>query len=195
MARKIGLFIYNVVLAPFPGRRVFSSVKCAFLRLCGMTIEKGVNVGHYVRFFGEGRFEIGEGTSLSPFVMLEAQSIGSTVCVGKHSEINSMSLISAGRSARVVIGDYCHIAHNVSIKTSTHEVDARHDGGSIAGRCVYRDISIGSGSWVCAGAIILPGISIGNYNVVAAGAVVIANSGDSVLLAGVPAAEKKQYSK
>ena len=102
------------------------------------------------------------------------------------------SLASANGNAHVRINSSCKIAHNVSIKATEHQIVEAGD--CIAGDCVFHDITISEGCWICAGAIITPGVRIGRHNVIGAGAVVINDSPDDVLLAGVPAVVKKQYS-
>jgi acetyltransferase-like isoleucine patch superfamily enzyme len=54
-------------------------------------------------------------------------------------------------------------------------------------------VSIGSGSWLGAGAIILPGTRIGRQSVVAGGAVVRGEFPDHSVLAGVPARLVRGY--
>jgi acetyltransferase-like isoleucine patch superfamily enzyme len=52
---------------------------------------------------------------------------------------------------------------------------------------VNRPVSIGSGSWLGAGAIVLPGARIGRHVVIAAGSVVRGVIPDRCVVAGVPA--------
>ena len=52
---------------------------------------------------------------------------------------------------------------------------------------VNRPVSIGSGSWLGAGAIVLPGARIGRNVVIAAGSVVRGEIPDRCVVAGVPA--------
>ena len=140
-------------------------------------------------FLGGG-LQIGENSVICSFVRFEFDSM---IVVGRGVEINTGALVSANGNAVLTIEDGCRIAHGVSLKCSTHEVDLDLSHGSIAGESVFRDIRIGSGSWICAGAIIIPGVKIGRFNVIAAGAVVTRDSPDRVLLAGVPAKVKKEY--
>jgi acetyltransferase-like isoleucine patch superfamily enzyme len=54
-------------------------------------------------------------------------------------------------------------------------------------------VSIGSGSWLGAGAIVLPGARIGRNVVVAAGSVVRGAVPDRCVVAGVPARVVREY--
>jgi acetyltransferase-like isoleucine patch superfamily enzyme len=51
----------------------------------------------------------------------------------------------------------------------------------------FREVRIGDGVWVGAGAVILPGVAVGSGAVVAAGAVVADNVPPNAVVAGVPA--------
>ena len=101
--------------------------------------------------------------------------------------------MSVNCGAELHIKDDTCIAHNVSLKCSTHRIDI--SGRSIAGKQEFKNIVIGAGSWLCVGCVILPGVTVGKRNVVAAGAVVTHDTPDNVLMAGVPAILKKNYSE
>ena len=140
---------------------------------------------------GHGNVKIGEKTVLRQGCCLECSH--GTLEIGARCEVNFGTLIAANCGSKILIGDDVHIAHNVSIKGSTHEINAHGEGKSVAGESKFLDICIGSGSWICAGATILPGVTIGKRNVIAAGAVVTKSTPDCVLMAGVPAVIKKEY--
>ena len=184
------LSLYNWFLRPIPFAKL-SELKKAYLRLCGVKIHKSVTLSFDVTIRGHGEISIGEGTTIAQGVCIE--SLGGVVEIGSHCEINHGSYIAANFGSRVTIGNNVHIAHNCSIKGSTHEIDENIDRPSIAGKSKFLNITIGDGSWVCAGVIILPNVSIGRMNVLAAGAVVIKDTPDGVLMAGVPAEIKKKY--
>ena len=182
------LNLYNWILRPFPffGGRL----KKIFLRACGVNVHKSAFITSDVTVLGEcGNISIGEKTVLRHGCCLECSH--GTLEIGARCEVNFGTLIAANCGSKIIIGDDVHIAHNVSIKGSTHEIDVH--GESIAGESKFLDIRIGSGSWICAGATILPGVTIGRRNVIAAGAVVTKSTPDSVLMAGVPAVIKKKY--
>jgi maltose O-acetyltransferase len=85
---------------------------------------------------------------------------------------------------RILIGDRVRIGQEVMVLTSTHQVG---DHASRAGRFTTAPVSIGSGAWLGARAIILPGVSVGDGAVVAAGAVVNRAVPADQLVAGIPA--------
>lgn len=182
------LNLYNWILRPFPflGGRI----KKIFLRACGVNVHQSAFITSDVTVLGEGgNISIGEKTVLRHGCCLECSH--GTLEIGARCEVNFGTLIAANCGSKILIGDDVHIAHNVSIKGSTHEINVY--GESIAGESKFLDIRIGSGSWICAGATILPGVTIGRRNVIAAGAVVTKSTPDGVLMAGVPAVIKKKY--
>jgi len=102
----------------------------------------------------------------------------------------------------VTVGDYSFFGPNVMLLTGSHDF---HLGGRVS---VYlerrhgrwpgngaevprgnRDIVIGKGSWIAAGAIVLGGVNIGDNVIVAAGAVVTKNVEDFAIVAGIPASK------
>jgi maltose O-acetyltransferase len=87
-------------------------------------------------------------------------------------------------SDEIAIGDRVRIGQEVLVLTSTHEIG---DHAGRAGPFATAPVSIGSGVWLGARAIILPGVSIGDGAIVAAGAVVTSDVPADRLAAGVPA--------
>jgi acetyltransferase-like isoleucine patch superfamily enzyme len=86
--------------------------------------------------------------------------------------------------ASIQIGDRVLIGPNVSIETTTHDIQVP----SIGMRPYrYSDVIIQDDVWICARAVILPGVTIGAGAVVAAGAVVTSNVLPSTLVGGAPA--------
>lgn len=181
------LFLYNLLLRPVPSV-IFSCIRVWFLRRCGAVIGKNCFIQENVRIKGVGNLIIGDNVMLRSGAFIDC---GNLIKIGNDVEVNFGTILCANCDSRVIIGDYVHIAHNVSIKGSTHKISLV--GKSVAGESVFKDIAIGEGSWLCAGCIILPGVTIGRRNVIAAGAVVLSDTKDDVLMAGVPAEEKKTY--
>ena len=184
------LNLYNWILRPIPFTS-FGCFKKAYLRFCGVNIPNSVALAPDVTIRGSGDLSIGEHTTIAQGACIEC--IGGVINIGNRCEVNHGTLIAANCGSKITIEDDVHIAHNCSIKGSTHQIDSAGEGRSIAGESRFLDIVIGSGSWLCAGVIVLPGVSVGKRNVLAAGAVVIKNTPDSVLMAGVPAIIKKRY--
>lgn len=68
-------------------------------------------------------------------------------------------------NGRIVIGNGCHIAPNVGLITTNHDVY------KLENHLEGKDIVIGEKSWVGMNSVILPGIVLGNNTVVGAGSV------------------------
>lgn len=106
--------------------------------------------------------------------------------VGHGCFVNHEVLLDDGS---IGLGPGVYIGHRAMILTATHEVaspDRR------AGQPVHRDVRIGMGTWIGAGAVVLPGVTIGPGCVVAAGAVVVRHCEPNGLYAGVPARRVKE---
>lgn len=181
--------LFNSFLTQLSSPR-FQRIKVWVLRKSGVVLGNGVRIEPGVRIYGIGEIVIGNDAWIAHHVTIQS---GFRVVIGNQVEVNLGTLLSANCGATLTIGDNCHIAHNVSIKCSTMVIDPTLGKGAIVGGDQFLDITIGTGSWICAGAIILPGVTLGKYNVVAAGAVVTKSSEEGVLLAGVPATVKKHY--
>jgi maltose O-acetyltransferase len=87
-------------------------------------------------------------------------------------------------SAPVVMGDNVYLGHDVAMLTASHRLGGR---SHRAGLSFAEPITIGSGSWVGARAVVLGGVTIGEGAVVAAGAVVTRSVPPNTLVGGVPA--------
>lgn len=106
---------------------------------------------------------------------------GTHIEVGKNFFANyNCTIIDV---AKVIIGDNCQIAPNVSIYTAGHPLHP------VARNSLYEygiEVVIGDNVWIGGNAVILPGVHIGNNTVIGAGSVVTKNIPDSVLAAGNP---------
>jgi len=141
--------------------------------------------------FGECGIEIGEDTLIGQQVSLSAGAL-------PGQDLLQLTLLAIGD--RCVIGRGSHIVAHESVEIGddvwtgpyVYITDQNHgyeDLDTPIGRQfpVNRPVSIGSGSWLGAGAIVLPGASIGRNVVVAAGSVVRGTVPDHCVVAGVPA--------
>lgn len=99
-------------------------------------------------------------------------------------------------SAPITIGDECMFGPRVSLITATHPLEAlaRSPGGGAVGEYA-RPITIGNRVWLGAGVVVNPGVTIGDGAVVASGAVVIRDVPANTLVAGCPAAVKKEIGR
>jgi acetyltransferase-like isoleucine patch superfamily enzyme len=92
---------------------------------------------------------------------------GHNIEVGKNTFINyNCTIIDVGK---VVIGDYCQIAPNVSIYTAGHPV---HPAARNTAYEYGIDITIGNNVWIGGNSVIMPGIHIGDNVVIGAGSIV-----------------------
>jgi acetyltransferase-like isoleucine patch superfamily enzyme len=141
--------------------------------------------------FGEGWIEIGADTLIGAQVTMSAgivpgQDLGSkaVLLVGDRCVIGRGSHIVAHES--VEIGDDVWTGPYVYITDQNHGYE---NPDIPIGRQfpVNRPVSIGSGSWLGAGAIVLPGAQVGRNVVIAAGSVVRGVIPDRCVVAGVPA--------
>ena len=156
--------VVNLLLWLLPPSRLFS-VRRMCLRLAGVDIAADAQVCGRGWIYGRGHFSVGQGTWLSPGVI-----------VFTHAEVP------------IEIGARCDIGPNVELITGSHQIG---DATRRAGAGLARPISIGEGCWIGAGSRILGGVVVGAGTVVAAGAVVVADLPANVLAAGVPAIVKR----
>ncbi|MFI9551786.1 acyltransferase [Nonomuraea endophytica] len=147
--------------------------------------------------FGEQWIEIGEGTLIGERVSLSC-GMGPGVDLGPDSILRIGGSCSIGRGSHIVahqsidVGDHVFTGPYVYITDQNHVYD---DPEVPIGRQWPRNspVSIGSGSWLGAGAIILPGTRLGRQCVVAGGAVVRGEFPDHSVVAGIPAKLVRRY--
>jgi acetyltransferase-like isoleucine patch superfamily enzyme len=147
--------------------------------------------------FGEAWIEIGAHTLVAERVSISA-GMNPGLDLGPISIVRIGSGCSIGRGSHIVghqsidIGDDVYTGPYVYITDQNHVYD---DPEQPIGRQWPRNnpVSIGSGSWIGAGAIILPGTRIGRQSVVAGGAVVRGEFPDHCVIAGVPGKIVRQY--
>lgn len=149
--------------------------------------------------FGEAWIEVGDGTLIGQLVTMSAgmipdQDLGeeAVLRIGDRCVIGRGSHIVAHQS--VEIGDDVWTGPYVYITDQNHGYEDTHTpiGNQLP---VNRPVSIGSGCWLGAGAIILPGARIGRNVVIAAGSVVRGELPDHCMAAGVPAKVIKEHTE
>jgi len=147
--------------------------------------------------FGEAWIEVGTDTVIGQHVSITAGTV-------PGQDLGSASLLRIGD--RCVIGRGTHIVAHESIVIGddvftgpyVYITDQNHgyaDPDAPIGRQwpANAPVSVGSGSWLGAGAIILPGTVIGRNVVVGAGSVVRGHIPDRCVVAGVPAKVIRAY--
>ena len=160
------LHIFNAINEFCPGSPLFR-LRRYLLRLADVSVSGSCLVNPSVRFYGRN------------------VSIGEETWVGPNVQFYSSS------EAGIWLGHRCDIAPGVKLICGSHALGASR---RRAGPGVAKDIHIGDGTWIGAGAIILGGAAIGNGSVIGAGAVVRAgNYPPNALLVGVPARIAKMY--
>ena len=150
------LFIAKLIMHFVPETRCFG-FKRRLYRWAGVKVGEDVRICSSARIIGAGNLAIGDHTWIGPQCLLIS-------------------------SSSVVIGDHCNLAPRVMLVTGSHEIDL--NGVSIAGKGLNESIGIGSGTWLCAGAIVLGGTAIGKKSILAAGSVAKGEYGELELLAG-----------
>lgn len=118
--------------------------------------------------------------TIYPHVRIEGPP--SNVTVGEASFVNSGVRLDA--SAPIQIGANVHLAFDVLVGTSTHEIG---DGTRRGGHRRDQPVTIEDGCWLGARVTVLPGVTIGAGSVVAAGAVVTDDLKPNGLYGGIPA--------
>lgn len=122
-------------------------------------------------------YEIGEGTKVvGPIFCSTSLKIGKNCWIGKNFMCNG--------NGKVVIGDNCDIAPEVSFQTGGHKIGTPE---RRAGEGVRFSQKVGNGTWIGARTTIIGETEIGNSCVVASCACVNKDVPDNTLVGGVPA--------
>ena len=128
--------------------------------------------------------QLGEGVSMAPNVSFRNAE---RISIGAGSHLGEHSVIWAGNSTgRVVIGEKCLFAPNVTITASNYGI-VQGDVAIMDQPKEERDVVIGDGAWLGANVVVLAGVTIGEGAVVAAGAVVTKDLPAQCIAGGVPA--------
>lgn len=122
-------------------------------------------------------YQIGENTRIvGPVINTGTLCIGKNCWVGRNLTVHG--------NGKVIIGDNCDIAPDVSFLTGGHKIG---NAQRRAGEGETYTIEVGSGTWIGARATILLDTFIGSGCVVASCACVNRNVPDNTLAGGVPA--------
>lgn len=146
----------------------------------------------------------GDPTSLRELLREALGAFGESFCnppihfeFGRHVFIGDVCLINSNcrfmDGADIEIGDHTLIAPDVKFITAGHPTRFEdcfifdEDGNFQTCYSINKPITVGSGCWIGAGAIILGGVTIGDGTVVGAGSVVTKSLPARVVAAGNPA--------
>lgn len=113
------------------------------------------------------------------------------ISLGNKVVLNENAVLQSCDSAEIILGDCVVMSYNSMLLTGG--LDLGETGPK------YEDhkstsITVGSGAWIGAGAIVLPGVTLGAGAVVAAGSVVRSNVAAFTLVGGVPAKFLRAFS-
>ena len=103
-------------------------------------------------------------------------TIGEDCWIGKNLSIHG--------DGKVVIGDRCDLAPDVSILTGSHQIG---DQSRRAGEGISFSVTVGDGCWIGAGVKITGDTNIGKGSVIGTCALVNKNIQPNVVVAGIPA--------
>ena len=122
--------------------------------------------------------EIGDRVYVSPRVWFGSKrvALGDGTFVNYGCRFNTTAPIS--------IGERCAIGMDVVFITASHEIGPHE---RRAGVETAAPITVGSGVWIGARAVLLPGVTIGDGVVIASGAVVTRDCAQDGVYGGVPA--------
>ncbi|WP_298819676.1 acyltransferase [Chloroflexus sp.] len=161
------LLLINGMLGLLP-RYVAARLRPRILRLAGLPIGDGTIIMGPLRLHGYG-------------------PISKRLRIGRNCVINTDCFFDLNDC--ITIADHVGIGHEVMILTASHEMgQAAHRAGPLT----TAPVTIESGAWIGARALILPGVQIGAGSVVAAGSVVTRTVPANTLVGGVPARPIRQ---
>ena len=164
----------------------------------GLILGKGLSLRHPARTYlgkrvaiddycmldaGGGEIRIGDDVIVSRNCVIQAKT--GPVTIGNRTDFGCNAVLSA--ISGIEIGESVLLAANVYLGGARYRADRPDVPFMDQGTYSRGPISIGSGSWLGAGAIVLDGVAIGEGCVVGAGGVVTRNLPSHSIAAGVPA--------
>lgn len=159
-------YLANHLVGFLPETRLYRA-KSAILRLASVDVDASARIVSSVRVWGQCRLRVGVDTFIGHDVLI------------------------AGGASSIWIGDYVDIGPRVCIVSGSHVPDPRQQ--RVAAKDVSRDIVIGDGTWIGAGATILGGATIGSKCVIGAGSVVTGSIPDQTIAVGSPCRSVKRW--
>lgn len=180
------------------------------VRIIGCTINKKVVVDDYSllkKSFLDGAVTLGKNNSVEEsqisghFTSLEGckvhhASLNGTISIGKFTSLWGPNLDLFTGSQKVVIGNFCSIARNVTFQTYNH--NSKKITSYFIGQNLFKekwenetvskgDILLQNDVWIGAHSVILGGVTIHNGSIVAANSVVTKDVPPYSIVAGTPA--------
>jgi len=149
------------VIMSLPRFRTVCRFKSLFLRICGASIGRNV--------------DIYPGVWIVP---------ARNLIVGDYVDLSKDVLITT--SGGVDIGDRTLIGYRTQILSTNHEITGAGELIPVSGN-VHKPIKIGADVWIAANCVITAGVTIGDGAIIAAGAVVTSDIPNNAIAAGVPA--------
>ncbi len=108
------------------------------------------------------------------------------ISIGEGSYIRSGEIASG--QAKVIIGCYCAIGSNVSIRARTHDMAQPTAGpGRPHNKKKFADINIGNHVWIGNNVFIKEGVRIADHAIIGANSVVVTDVPRKAIFAGIPA--------
>jgi acetyltransferase-like isoleucine patch superfamily enzyme len=114
----------------------------------------------------------------------EVRVIGKNFTIGEHSYFNSGHL-ATNPDAKISIGKWCAIGHNVTILAITHDTGIPTGDQSLR-PSKKGDVIIEDGVWIGSNAIITPGVTIGKQSVIGGNSVVTQDIPPFMVATGIP---------
>ncbi len=159
---------------------MFRGLRIRWVRFCVNKLYAGTNVKHFEKkrklLISIG-YTIGEGTKIvGPIDCTGVLTIGNNCWIGKNFVVHG--------NGKVIIGDNCDVAPDVTILTGGHEIGNEE---RRAGHGYIKDVNIGAGCWICSRSTILAGVTVGQGVVIGACACVNKDVDNNTMVCGVPA--------
>jgi maltose O-acetyltransferase len=108
------------------------------------------------------------------------------VTIGEHTYVRG-GVIASGQNSKVVIGRYCALGRNISIRARTHDLKSPTAGPGYNQLRKEADIIIGDYVWIGNNVYIREGVRIDSYAVIGANSVVVSDVKPFEIVAGIPA--------
>lgn len=153
----------------------------------------------YKRLTRKKQYTLGENVKIRKGVVLSGN-----VVIGDNTIVNNNTIIKASAgSAKIEIGKFCSIAHDIYICTFNHNIVTPsiwgtydksveyHDLFPEAGKDNSKGIYIGSDVWIGTKVSVMPGVNIANGAIVGANSVVTRDVEPYSIVAGAPARKIK----